>query len=81
MLLGILRSEHGSEGKALTAMGIVRDSDQISIRVIADGMDARHLTTADIIHTQQFRVCRLLCPSLLAVQTLYDLFCQRDGCA
>ena len=62
-------------------MSIVSNRNQVSIRIIADGMDARHLTTADMIHTQILLVCGILLPSLLAVDILHNLLCQRDGCA
>ena len=60
-------------------MGVMSYRDDISIRVITDGMNARHLTTTDMIHTQQFRVCRILCPGFLAVDILHNLLGQRDS--
>ena len=60
-------------------MGIVGNGDDIGIRVIADGMNARHLTTADMIHTQQFGVCGILCPGFLTVDILHYLLGQRDS--
>ena len=41
-------SQHSSEGKTFAGVGIVRDGDQVSLRVIADGMDARHFATPDM---------------------------------
>ena len=79
MLLRVLRSQHSAEGKALTAMGIVGDRDQISLRVIADGVDARHLTTTDMIDAQELLVRRILLPRLLTVDILHDFIGQRDG--
>ena len=52
MLLGIFGSQYGAQGKATSAMGIVGDGDHISIAVIADGMDAWHLSTADAVNGQ-----------------------------
>ena len=66
MLLGVLGSQHSTQGKAFTTMSIVGDGYQVSIRIIADGMDARYLTTADMIHTQILLVSGILLPSLLA---------------
>ena len=56
MILGIFSSQYGTEGKALTAMGIVGNGDQIGIRVIADGVDTRHLSATDMINTQVQRL-------------------------
>ena len=42
-------------------------------------MDARYLTTADMIHTQILLVSGILLPSLLAVDILHNLLSQRDS--
>ena len=65
MLLGVLRSQDCSEGKALTTMGIVGNGNQIGIRVIADGVDAWHFTTTDMIHSKVLLVRCILLPRLL----------------
>ena len=81
MLLCVLRCQHGSEGKALAGVGIVSDGNQIGIRIITDGMDARHLTSADMIHTEILLVCRILFPSLLTINAFHNFIGQCDGCA
>ena len=59
-------------------MGIMRDGNQVGIRIITDGMNTWHLTTADMVNTQQLRVGGVFCPCLLTVYLLYNLFCQRN---
>ena len=44
-------------------------------------MDARHLTTADMVYTQQFLIRSIFCPRLFTVNILYDFIGQRNGCA
>ena len=81
MILGIFSSQYRSEGKALAAVSIVSNGDQIGIRVITDGVDARHFTTTDMIYSKIFLVCRILLPSLFAVDVLYDfevIDCTKD---
>ena len=60
-------------------MGVMGNGNQIGIRVIADGVNTGHLTTTDVIHTQQFGIGGFLCPSFLSVQIGYNLLCQRDS--
>ena len=60
-------------------MGIVGDGDAVGIRVIADGVDARHLTSADVVYTKKFRVGGVFGPAFLTLQTCYNLLAQCDG--
>ena len=73
MILGILCCQYGAEGKALAAMCIVGNRNQVGIRVIADSVDAWHLTTTDMVYTQELLVCRIFLPVLLAVDVLHNL--------
>ena len=72
MVLRVLCCQHSTQGKALTTVGIVGDRDQIGIGVIADGMDARHLTTTDMIHTKVFLICCIFLPGLFTVDIFHD---------
>ena len=67
VFLGELSGQHGTEGESLAGVGIMGDGDEVGIRVVTDGMDARHLTAANVIDTQILLVRRVLFPSLLAV--------------
>ena len=72
MVLGVLCSEYGTKGKALTRMGIVGNGNDVGLRIVADGMDASHLTTTDVVDAQQLGVCGILSPSLLSVDILQN---------
>ena len=50
MLCRILGRQHGTKGKATTALGIVGDGDAIGLRVVTDAMNAGYLTLADRAH-------------------------------
>ena len=79
MILGIFSSQYRSEGKALAAVSIVSNGDQIGIRVIADGVDTRHLSATDMINTQELLVRRILLPSLLTVDIFHNFIGQCDS--
>ena len=55
MLGCVLGCKNSTEGKALTGMGIVSDGDDISRRIVADAMDSRNLTTANVIYAENVR--------------------------
>ena len=78
MVFGVLCSQHGTKGKALTRMGVMGNCNDVSLRIVADGMDTCHLTTTDMVDTQQFGVCGILSPSFLAVDVLHNALSQCD---
>ena len=80
MLGRIFSSKHSTQRKALTRVGIVSNGYDVGIRVVANGMNARHLATTDVVNTQELLVCGILLPGFLAIDALYNLFGQRDGC-
>ena len=49
MVLRIFGCQHCTEGETTAGMCIMSDGDQILLAIIADGMDAWHLITADAI--------------------------------
>ena len=55
MLCCIFRSKNSTESKALTGVCIVRNGDDISRRIVADAMDSRYLTTANVIYAENVR--------------------------
>ena len=58
MVLGIFSSQNGTESKALARMGVVSYGNKVSIRIVTDSMDARHLAATDVIDAQELLVCR-----------------------
>ncbi len=74
MLSSIFGCKHSTEGKSLTRVGIVSDSNHICWRIIADAMDAWHLTTTNVINAG----CLMQSPLVLTVQTLHYLLSKGD---
>ena len=70
MLFCILSSQHSTQCKSLTAVGIVGNGYQVGIAVVAYGMYTRHFATTDIVYTQILLIGSILFPSLLAVDVL-----------
>lgn len=55
MIFRVLGGQDGSQSEALTGMSIVCDGDDISRRVVADAVDSRNLTTANVVYTENVR--------------------------
>ena len=90
----IFGGKHGTQSEAPAVLCIVGDGDAVGFRLIADGVDARHLAFADGADGQFLGAAvgcstdgtvgsgeRAFHPGGLAVQVLQDAFGEGDGCA